>query len=158
MALLPQMVVEYQNYRGSHLVTQVLTRLALIAAMSLAALAPGQAQEVTPKLQELAGSWVVTIPQAFPLHVFNWTVDPDGTYQESGRNAINGQRTLVSGRWTLDGVHAVMTQNNEGFVFDGTLAGGCYIGRLFQNGKNISSFTARKRGSTVRACNGDVTI
>lgn len=152
------MVVEYQNYRGSTQVTQVLTRLALIAAMSLVAMASARAQEPAPRLQELAGSWVVTIPQAFPLHVFNWTVVDDGTYQESGRNAFNGQRTLVSGRWTLEGVHAVMTQNNEGFVFDGTLSGGCYIGRLFQNGKNISSFTARKRGSTVRYCDGDATI
>jgi hypothetical protein len=139
-------------------VTQVLTRLALIAALSLVAAIPARAQEPAPKLQEMAGSWVVTIPQAFPLHVFNWTVADDGTYQESGRNAFNGQRTLVSGRWTLEGVHVVMTQNNEGFVFDGTLSGGCYIGRLFQNGKNISSFTARKRGSTVRFCDGDATI
>ena len=138
--------------------TKVLTRLALIAAMCLAVAAPARAQEAAPRLQEMAGAWVVTIPQAFPLHVFSWTVADDGTYQESGRNAFNGQRTLVSGRWTLEGVHAVMTQNNEGFVFDGTLSGGCYIGRLFQNGKNISSFTARKRGSTVRFCDGDATI
>ena len=136
---------------------QFLTRLVLILALAFAAAAPGRAQE-PPQGLDMAGQWTVTIPQAFPLHVFSWSVAGDGTYKESGRNAFNTQRTQVSGRWTLQGVHVVMTQNDEGFVFDGTISGGCFIGRLFQNGKNISSFTARKRGSNVRLCDGNVTI
>ncbi len=136
---------------------QFLTRLALILAVSILAAAPGMAQE-QPERLDMSGMWTVTILQAFPLHVFSWTVAADGTYQESGRNAFNAQRTQVSGRWSLQGVHVVMTQNNEGFVFDGTLSGGCFIGRLFQDGKNISSFTARKRGSNVRFCDGDSVI
>jgi len=125
------------------------------------AAAPAAAQEPAPREgpgEGFTGQWTVTIPQAFPLHVFNWIVAPDGTYQEDGRNAFDGRRTLVVGRWTLQGVHVVMRQSNEDFVFDGTVSGGCYIGRLFHNGKNISTFTARKRGVTVRNCDGDVVI
>ena len=141
------------------------TRLALVLAVTLLAAAPSAAQEPAPPLSDapeaakgITGQWIVTIPQAFPLHVFDWIIAPDGTYQEDGRNAVNGRRTLVAGRWTLEGVHAVMRQSNEDFVFDGTVSGGCFIGRLFHNGKNISSFTARKRGATVRNCDGDITI
>jgi hypothetical protein len=73
-------------------------------------------------------------------------------------------QSTVSGRWSLTGVHLVFRQNDEGYVFDGTVAGGCYIGRLSLEGKDISSFTARKRGSTgrgssaTRSCDGDITI
>lgn len=162
------MALDYQNYRGFGALSGVpflLTRLALVLAATLLATAPLHAQPATPPSpgapateRGITGQWIVTIPQAFPLHVFNWIIAPDGTYQEDGRNALNGRRTLVAGRWTLEGVHAVMRQSNEDFVFDGTISGGCFIGRLFHNGKNISSFTARKSGTTVRNCDGDVTI
>lgn len=135
-------------------------RLACLLAVSLLAASPGAAQVAAPPAPALGvtGTWTVVIPQAFPLHVFTWQVADDGTYQEDGRNAINTRRTQVFGRWTLQGVHVVMTQNTEGFVFDGTVSGGCFIGRMMHDGKNISSFTARKRGSTVRNCDGDNTI
>lgn len=143
----------------------MLTRLALVLAATILATGPGVAQTPSSPSENgsaiergITGQWTVTIPQAFPLHVFNWIVAPDGTYQEDGRNALNGRRTLVAGRWTQEGVHAVMRQSNEDFVFDGTISGGCFIGRLFHNGKNISSFTARKSGTIVRNCDGDVTI
>jgi len=141
----------------------LLTRLALVLAVTIMAAAPVAAQAPVPELpllkgQAFPGQWTVTIPQAFPLHVFNWIIAPDGTYQEDGRNAMNGRRTLVAGRWTVEGVHVVLRQSNEDFVFDGTVSGGCFIGRLFHNGKNISSFTARKSGATVRNCDGDLTI
>lgn len=152
-----------QGFGAFQGVPSLLTRLALVLAVTILAAVPARGQ-AAPQPQDplsglgIAGQWTVTIPQAFPLHVFNWIVAPDGTYQEDGRNALNGRRTLVAGNWTLQGVHVVMRQSNEDFVFDGTLAGGCYIGRLFHNGKNISSFTARKRGAAVRNCDGDTTI
>ncbi len=145
----------------------MLTRLALVLAVTIMAAAPVAAQAPVPEQapgqapvrgQVFPGQWTVTIPQAFPLHVFSWIIATDGTYQEDGRNAMNGRRTLVAGRWTVEGVHVVLRQSNEDFVFDGTVSGGCFIGRMFHNGKNISSFTARKSGATVRNCDGDVTI
>ncbi len=139
------------------ILTRLLTALALVFAAGMLAAAPSTAQDA-PQAIGITGTWSVVIPQAFPLHVFTWQVANDGTYQEDGRSALTAQRTQVFGRWTLQGVHVVMTQNTEGFVFDGTVSGGCFIGRMTHNGKNISSFTARRRGSTVRDCNGDITI
>ena len=143
--------------RGLPAIPVLLAFLGLIAAVPLGP-APAQAQAVA---QVAEGVWLVTIPGAFPGQVFTWNVAADGTYREDARNARNGARmqNTVSGKWSLTGVHLVFRQDDEGYVFDGTIAGGCYIGRLSLEGKDISSFTARKRGSSgTRSCDGDTTI
>lgn len=138
----------------------LLAFLGLIAAVPMgSSLVFGPAQAQGNALAE--GVWVVTIPRAFPGQVFTWNVASDGTYREDARAARNGARmqNTVSGKWNLTGVHLVFRQDDEGYVFDGTVAGGCYIGRLSLEGKDISSFTARKRGSSgTRSCDGDTTI
>jgi hypothetical protein len=136
----------------------LLAFLGLIAAVPVGP-SPALAQEAQAAGAE--GVWVVTIPRAFPGQVFTWNVAADGTYREDARAARNGARmqNTVSGKWNLTGVHLVFRQDDEGYVFDGTVAGGCYIGRLTLEGKDISSFTARKRGSSgTRSCDGDTTI
>jgi hypothetical protein len=139
--------------------------LGLIAALPMGpslVFAPALAQAPTQvQAASAEGVWVVTIPRAFPGQVFTWNVAADGTYREDARAARNGARmqNTVSGKWNLTGVHLVFRQDDEGYVFDGTVAGGCYIGRLSLEGKDISSFTARKRGSSgTRSCDGDTTI
>jgi hypothetical protein len=138
----------------------LLAFLGLIAAVPMgSSLVFGPAQAQGSALAE--GVWVVTIPAAFPGQVFTWNVAADGTYREDARAARNGARmqNTVSGKWNLTGVHLVFRQDDEGYVFDGTVAGGCYIGRLSLEGKDISSFTARKRGSSgTRSCDGGTTI
>lgn len=136
----------------------------LLVLLGLGAVPPGPTPALAQQQQRAGaaeGVWVVTIPGAFPGQVFTWNVASDGTYREDARNARNGARmqNTVSGKWSLTGVHLVFRQDDEGYVFDGTVAGGCYIGRLSLEGKDISSFTARKRGSSgTRNCDGDVTI
>ena len=145
--------------RGLPAIPVLLAFLGLIAAVPLGP-APARAQAPAPSASA-EGVWLVTIPGAFPGQVFTWNVAADGTYREDARNARNGARmqNTVSGKWALTGVHLVFRQDDEGYVFDGTIAGGCYIGRLTLEGKDISSFTARKRGSSgTRSCDGGVTI
>ena len=142
----------------------LLALLGLIAAAPMGpSLVSGSALAQGPTQAQggAEGVWVVTIPAAFPGQVFTWNVAADGTYREDARAARNGARmqNTVSGKWNLTGVHLVFRQDDEGYVFDGTIAGGCYIGRLSLEGKDISSFTARKRGSSgTRSCDGDTTI
>src|SRR5436190_7369789 len=128
---------------------------AFIAALALiAAIGPGP---VRAQGAVAEGVWTVTIPTAFPRNVYTWRVAPDGTYSEDGRDARNGSRLQGSstGKWSLQGIHLVLRQDgDQGFVFDGIVSAGCYIGRLSFEGRDISSFTARKRGSNVRRCDG----
>ncbi|HJR57168.1 MAG TPA: hypothetical protein VJ798_11355 [Rhizomicrobium sp.] len=129
--------------------------LAFLGLMAAVPIGPSLAQDTAAE-----GVWVVTIPRAFPGQVFTWNVAADGTYREDAR-ARNGARmqNTVSGKWNLTGVHLVFRQDDEAYVFDGTVAGGCYIGRLSLEGKDLSPFTARKRGSSgTRSCDGDTTI
>ena len=130
--------------------------LAFLALTLVLAVAPSTAQEPVAE-----GVWSVVIPNAFPGQVFTWRVAADGSYNEDARSIRSGARmqNTVSGRWDLQGVHLVFRQTDENYVFDGTVAGGCYIGRVTLQGKDISSFTARKRGrSGTDRCDGDVTI
>ena len=138
--------------RGISAIPALLGFLTLVTVLPLA---PARAQNSGTE-----GVWSVTIPSAFPGQIFTWRVAADGTYNEDARNARSGQRmqNTVSGRWDLQGVHLVFRQDDEGYVFDGTVAGGCYIGRVTLQGRDISAFTARKRGSNAQRCDGDTTV
>ncbi len=64
-----------------------------------------------------------------PLPGMSWPTAPIARTRVQARNGARMQNT-VSGKWNLTGVHLVFRQDDEGYVFDGTVAGGCYIGRL----------------------------
>ena len=103
---------------------------------------------------ELAGEWTILIPDAFPGMVFSWKVSQDGTYQEDARRAVSGRRAqpTMSGRWSLEDRHLVMTQDSQGFVFEGDVAGKYFSGSLFLKGVPGSHFCALKGSEIPGTC------
>lgn len=102
----------------------------------------------------LAGEWTIVIPDAFPGMVFSWRVSLDGTYQEDAKRVISGRRTqpTMTGRWSIEDRHLVMTQDSQGFVFEGDVAGNYYSGSLFLKGVPVSHFCALKGSTSPGTC------
>ena len=98
--------------------------------------------------------WTAIIPDAFPGYVYRWQIRDDGRYFEEGRDAATGmpiERTL-SGHWHREGLHLVLRQDDEPFVFDGVVVGRLYTGTLYFKGRSISGFCAARGEQAPRHC------
>lgn len=101
-----------------------------------------------------AAVWSAIVPDAFPGYIYRWQVRDDGTYRENGRDASTGtpiERTL-SGHWRREGLHLVLRQDDQPFVFDGVVVGSLYTGTLYFKGRSISGFCAAKGEQAPRHC------
>lgn len=127
-------------------------RLTLALLMLLPPLLAGSARAAPA--DELAGEWTILIPDAFPGIAFSWQVKQDGTYLEDARRVVSGRRTqpTMAGHWSLEDRHLVMTQDTQGFVFEGDISGNYYSGSLFLKGVEISHFCALKGGKSPGTC------
>ena len=81
---------------------------------------------------EAGAIWTAIIPDAFPGYVYTWRMKDDGTYREDGRDPRTSRpiQPTLSGRWSRDGFHMMLRQDNLPFVFDGVVLGGLYTGTL----------------------------
>jgi hypothetical protein len=126
----------------------------LLAALLMLAppLATGPAFAVS--VEDLSGEWTILIPNAFPGMVFSWKVAKDGTYQEDAKREMSGRRTqpTMSGKWSVEDRHLVMTQDSQGFVFEGDVSGNFYSGSLFLKGVPVSHFCAVKGTESPGSC------
>jgi hypothetical protein len=103
---------------------------------------------------EAGAVWTAIIPDAFPNYIYTWHMKGDGTYREDGRDAFRGmpiQRTL-SGRWTREGPRMVLRQDDQPFVFDGTVLGNLYAGTLYFGGSARSRFCAARGETAPERC------
>ncbi|BAM86803.1 hypothetical protein S58_07900 [Bradyrhizobium oligotrophicum S58] len=103
--------------------------------------------------------WTAIIPDAFPRNVYVWHLLADGSYREDGRNAVTGvavQLTL-SGQWTRDGAGMTLRQQDEPFVFVGSILGHLYIGTLYHRGRAISRFCAAEGEAAPTQCDAETT-
>lgn len=103
--------------------------------------------------------WTAIIPDAFPRNVYVWRLLADGSYREDGRNAMTGvavQLTL-SGRWTRDGAGMTLQQQDEPFVFVGSVLGHLYTGTLYHRGRAVSRFCAAEGKVAPTQCGAPTT-
>ncbi|MGH6776508.1 MAG: hypothetical protein ACRECL_00635 [Bradyrhizobium sp.] len=98
--------------------------------------------------------WTAIIPDAFPRYVYRWQIRDDGTYREDGRDAATGTpiESTLSGHWRRKGLHLVLRQDDQRFVFDGVVVGSLYTGALYFNGRSISGFCAARGQQAPRHC------
>jgi len=99
-------------------------------------------------------TWTAIIPDAFPLHVYTWRINSDGTYREEGRDASSGKaiQETLSGRWNGDGARMVLRQQGLPYLFDGVVLGGLYTGTLYLDGRPVSRFCAAKGEIAPKRC------
>jgi len=95
---------------------------------------------------EAGAVWTAIIPDAFPNNVYVWHMKGDGSYREDGRDAARGNpiQPTLSGRWTRDGAHMVLRQDDQPYVFDGVVLGNLYAGTLYFGGNARSRFCAAR--------------
>lgn len=129
-----------------------LVRLTAALLMLLPAVLAGPA--LAAPADELAGEWTILIPDAFPGIVFNWQVKLDGTYLEDAQRIVSGRRSqpTMTGNWSLEDRHLVLTQETQGFVFEGDISGNYYSGSLYLKGVEISRFCALKGSKSPGTC------
>lgn len=98
--------------------------------------------------------WTAIIPDAFPGYVYRWRIRDDGTYREDGRDAATGMpiEPTMAGHWRREGLHLVLRQDDQPFVFDGVVVGSLYTGTLYFKGRSISGFCAAKEEQVPRYC------
>ncbi len=98
---------------------------------------------------EAGAVWAAIIPDAFPNYVYTWHMKGDGSYREDGRDAAKGKpiQPTLSGRWSREGAHMVLRQDDQPYVFDGVVLGNLYAGTLYFSGNARSRFCAA-RGET----------
>ena len=102
-----------------------------------------------------AAVWTAIIPDGFPGYVYTWRMKDDGSYREDGRDeakALAIQPTLY-GRWSRDGSHMLLKQDDLPFVFDGVVLGGLYTGTLYFRGRAYSRFCAVIGDTAPQNCN-----
>jgi hypothetical protein len=102
-----------------------------------------------------AAVWTAIIPDGFPGYVYTWRMKDDGSYREDGRDeakALQIQPTLY-GRWSRDGSHMLLKQDDLPFVFDGVVLGGLYTGTLYFRGRPYSRFCAVIGDTAPQNCN-----
>ena len=82
---------------------------------------------------EAGALWSAIIPDAFPNYVYTWHMRDDATYREDGRDAQSGRgiQPTLSGHWSREGARMVLRQDDQPFVFDGTVLGNLYAGTLY---------------------------
>src|SRR6201994_4610066 len=70
---------------------------------------------------EAGAIWTAIIPDAFPNYIYTWHMKGDGSYREDGRNAASGKtiQPTLAGRWTREGPHMMLRQDDQPYVFDG---------------------------------------
>jgi len=134
-------------------------RVSLLLLAFVAALLSSASAGSPEGKNDIAGTWTAIIPDAFPDYVYTWTLNEDGTYAEDGHDARTGtpiQKTLT-GRWSMEGTRLILRQDNVSFVFDGTLAGNQYWGRLYLDGRDLSQFCGARGSDAPEHCkNGGV--
>ena len=102
-----------------------------------------------------AAVWTAIIPDGFPGYIYTWRMKDDGSYREDGRDeakALAIQPTLY-GRWSRDGAHMLLRQDDQPFVFDGVVLGGLYTGTLYFRGRAYSRFCAAIGETAPQNCN-----
>jgi hypothetical protein len=95
---------------------------------------------------EAGAVWTAVIPDAFPNYVYTWHMKGDGSYREDGRDAARGKpiQPTLSGRWTREGPHMVLRQDDQPYLFDGVVLGNLYAGTLYFGGNARSRFCAAR--------------
>ena len=121
-------------------------------ASLLAAPVPSSAREADPSAADTI--WTAIIPDGFPGFIYTWHMKLDGTYREDGRDAAEGTpiQPTLSGRWSREGAHMLLTQTDQPFVFDGVMLGGFYSGTLYFHGRAYSRFCAAKGDEAPKRC------
>jgi hypothetical protein len=95
---------------------------------------------------EAGAVWTAVIPDAFPNSIYTWRMKGDGSYREDGHDATSGRpiQSTLSGRWTREGPHMVLRQDDMPYVFDGVVIGNLYAGTLYFGGHARSRFCAAR--------------
>ena len=98
--------------------------------------------------------WTAIIPDGFPGFIYTWHMKRDGTYREDGRDGRRGTpiQPTLSGRWSRDGAHLLLTQTDQPYVFDGVVLGGLYSGTLYFHGRAYSRFCAAEGNEAPKRC------
>jgi hypothetical protein len=102
-------------------------------------------------------TWTAIIYDAFQGYAYTWRLSADGTYAEDGKDIAEGfaiQETQT-GTWTRTGKRLVLTQDTNGFVFDGRVRGEIYSGSFFEHGSFLSKFCAWKGTEIPAGCDDD---
>ena len=95
---------------------------------------------------EAGAIWTAVIPDAFPGFIYTWRMQGDGTYREDGRDSRTNRpiQPTLSGRWSREGAHMVLRQDDQPYVFDGVVLGNLYAGTLYFDGRSRSRFCAMR--------------
>jgi hypothetical protein len=98
--------------------------------------------------------WTAIIPDGFPGFIYTWHMRRDGSYREDGRDARSGTpiQPTLSGHWSRDGAHMLLTQSDQPYVFDGVVLGGRYSGTLYFHGRAYSRFCAAESDEAPIRC------
>ncbi|MEM6557694.1 MAG: copper resistance protein NlpE N-terminal domain-containing protein [Pseudomonadota bacterium] len=90
--------------------------------------------------------WSGIIPDAFPGINYQWSLNEDGTYIETGqyRSSQQPAQTPLSGTWQLTNDVLSLTQDSYGYTFKGRVADDRILGTLYSYGQPISAFCAKK--------------
>ena len=104
-----------------------------------------------------AETWTAIIYDVFDGYAYTWRLSADGASTEDGKDIAEGVaiQTTQTGKWVRTGKRMVLTQDANGYVFDGAVSGDIYSGSLFQFGSFLSKFCAWKGAEIPAGCDDD---
>ena len=98
--------------------------------------------------------WSGIIPDAFPGIEYQWSLNEDGTYVETGHYQSNEQaaQAPLSGTWFISGDILSLLQDSYGYTFKGRINGDSILGTLYSYGEPVSVFCANRGGEAPSDC------
>lgn len=129
----------------------------VLALAMVAAVAPQPGAAQRPSAVEV---WTVAINGAFDGISYTWRLKPNGTYEEDGiyTDTGNPAQATKTGTWSRDRGRMVLSQDDFGFVFDGSASAETYSGTLFQYDQPVSRFCAWRGTEIPAGCDDDAAV